>query len=267
MARVASASIARKVNREVVVVIGWGRAILLQVAHPLVAAGVADHSNFRGDAVGYLRRTHHTIAAMLGLTFGSPEEIRRRADRINEIHARVHGTLRHPTARFPAGTTYSAGDPELLRWVHATLVDSQLLTYGLFVGTLAADEKDQYCAEAAGIGPLLGTPNHYLPASVHELRSYLDTMLASDEIEVTPAARHLANALLFPPGGALTGPLLGLGRLVTVGHLPPAIREAYGFEWNSRRERLLARATGVLRRVRALLPPLLRQWPAARASA
>ena len=204
---------------------------------------------------------------MLGLTFGSAEEIQARADRINTIHTRVHGILREPTVHFPAGTPYSATDPELLRWVHATLVESQLRTYQLFVDALTPDEQDQYCAEAAGIAPLLGIPDAFLPTNKTDLDRYLGDMLASGVIEVTETARVLARALLFPPGGALTGPLLWLGRLTTIGLLPPAIRVAYGVEWGERGERRLRRASGVVRRFLRMVPLALREWPAARATA
>ena len=186
--------LARQVNREVVVLLGWGRAILLQLAHPLVAAGVAEHSDFRAGPVSYIRRTRCTVGAMLALTFGSAQEIQAGAARINAIHRRVHGVLREPTRHFPAGTPYTATDPELLRWVHATLVASQLDAYELFVGELKADEKDAYCAEAAGIAPLLAIPERFLPTTAAAVECYLDRMFTSGVIEVTDTARTLGRA-------------------------------------------------------------------------
>ena len=256
--------LARQVNREVVVLLGWGKAILLQLAHPLVAAGVGEHSDFGGGPISYVRRTRRTVGAMLALTFGSEQEIRQRAARINAIHRRVHGVLQEPTGHFPVGMPYTATDPELLRWVHATLVASQLNAYELFVGGLTNDEKDEYCAEAAGIAPLLAIPERFLPADAEALERYLEKMFTSGVIEVTDTARTLGRALLFPPGGALTGPLLGLGRLASIGLLPPAIRAGYGFAWDERSERRLRRAARVIRHVRTVLPALVREWPAAR---
>src|SRR6476469_5070217 len=116
-------SIGRKINREGAVLLGWGRAILMQMAHPLVATGVATFSDFDQGAAGYLRRVHRTVGGMLAITFGTPEEAQRVIDRINGIHDQVHGTLSEALGPFPAGTRYSARDPELLLWVHATLVD------------------------------------------------------------------------------------------------------------------------------------------------
>ena len=167
---------ARRVNREAVVVLGWGRAILLQLAHPLVAAGVGGHSAFDAGALAYVRRMRRTIGAMLSLTFGSESEIRETAGRINAIHRRVRGRLDSAVGGYPAGARYDAADPALLTWVHATLVDSQLRTCALFVGPLTRDDEDRYCAEAAGIGPRLGVPADALPDTRDRLDRYLDRM-------------------------------------------------------------------------------------------
>ena len=258
-----STSVARKINRERVVLLGWGRAILLQFAHPLVAAGVADHSGFRQNLVGYVRRTHSTVGAMLSLTFGADDDVRAVAARINAIHARIHGKLREPTGVFPAGTAYSARDPELLRWVHATLLDSMPLAYERFVGPLAPQEKDRYCTEASAVGPLLSIPEGVLPTTVAELDAYLGEMYASGAIVVTDTARALAAGLLSPPLGVTGRPLVELARLTTIGLLPPAIRSAYGFAWDAGQERAFDGAATLVRSVRTLLPRALREWPAA----
>ena len=96
---------------------------------------------------------------------------------------------------------YSATDPELLRWVHATLVESQLRTYELFVGPLTDDARDQYCAKAAEGAPLLSIHPDFLLTDVVALDRYLDAMYSSPVIEVIASARSLGRALLFPPGG------------------------------------------------------------------
>lgn len=256
----------RRVNAQMVVLLGWGRAILLQIAHPLVAAGVSQHSDYASGVRAYLRRTHGTVGSMLRLTFGTADDVRQTADHINAIHRRVHGQLRESTGRYPAGTWYTATDPELLTWVHATLVESQLLAYELFVAPLAAPARDRYCAEAALVAPLLGIPEGHLPTSVAALASYLQARFADGTVEVTRSARRLADDLLYP-GGALGRPLLGLGRLVTAGLLPPALRAAYGLPWNERRQRRLDRIAAVSRATHRVLPSLAREWPAARRTA
>ena len=244
--------------------LGWGRAILMQLAHPLVAAGVGAHSRFDVGPLDYVERMRRTIGAMLSLTFGSEAEVQRTADRINAIHRRVNGRLEQEVGRYPAGTPYDATDPALLAWVHATLIDSQLLTYGLFVGPLTADEKDHYCAEAAQVGPRLGVPAGGLPGTTAGLERYLKQMEQEQRLAVGEQARNLAAALLAPPGGRWAAPARWLGRLATVGLLPTPIRGRYGFAWDARDERRLRSVAAALRAGRRVMPPVLREWPAAR---
>src|SRR5918911_4259162 len=166
-----------RINGEMLGLLGWGCAILLQMAHPLVAAGVSEHSHFARDALGRLWRLQRTLGAMLKLTFGTHEEVVAVARHIDGIHGRIHGTLGAPTGTLAAGTPYSARDPNLLRWVHATYVDSALRTYELYVGPLSRAEQDRYCAEATAIEPLLNIPTGYLPRDTASLRAYMDDML------------------------------------------------------------------------------------------
>ncbi len=256
--------ISHRVNREAVVVLGWGRAILMQLAHPLVAAGVGAHSGFDAGALAYVGRMRSTVGAMLSLTFGTESEIRKTAGRINAIHRRVRGRLGCAVGGYPAGTAYDATDPALLTWVHATLVDSQLRTYALFVGPLAPDEEDRYCAEASQVGPLLGVAASELPDTKDRLDDYLNRMGREDRLAVGACARRLAEALLAPPGRRWVAPALWLGRLTTVGLLPAFIRDAYGFPWRPEDARRLRSAAAVLRAARRVTPPALREWPAAR---
>jgi len=248
-------SITRQVNREMVVVAGWGRAILLQLAHPAVAAGVHGHSAFRGSLRASLRRLRSTVRAMLAITFGDAEQMIAAAAGINAIHDRVRGGAPVP---------YSAHDPELQRWVHATLLESIPMAYERLVGPLTRADRDRYCAEAAIMEPLLGMPAGCLPRDAAQLDAYLRDMLAGGTLVVTETSRALARAVLFPPHWYLAWPAFRAMQLLTIGSLPPSIREAYGFSWHTGDECALARATALLRLARRLLPPLAREWPVAR---
>jgi uncharacterized protein (DUF2236 family) len=259
--------VSQKINGEIVVVLGWGPAILLQFAHPLVAAGVADHSSFGARPVERLRRFRHTLDAMLALTFGTSQDVEQAARSINAIHDRVSGQLPSAVGPFPSGTAYSAHDPELLRWVHATMLDILPRAYELFVEPLTNQEKDIYCAEGSGVEPLLGIPSGYLPTSMAQLRRYMAEMLASDEITVTPLARMLARAIVSPDFVGAAGPLLSLNRLASIGLLPAKIRTAYGFSWSRRHEAALRLAAAGVRRLLPVMPGMLRRWPAARRTA
>jgi uncharacterized protein (DUF2236 family) len=120
--------VARRINGERLVVLGWSRAILLQLAHPLIAAGVFDHSGFRSSPLAAIQRLHHTTQAMLAISFGDDRRRGAAIEGIRRIHTRVNGTLPDTVGPFPAGTPYSAEDPALLLWVHATLIESVLVT-------------------------------------------------------------------------------------------------------------------------------------------
>jgi uncharacterized protein (DUF2236 family) len=259
-------SIAWKMHSEIALLLGWGRAILLQFAHPLVACGVAEHSDFLPNRGERWRRLRRTLDAMLAMTFGTADDAARVVRAINAVHDQVHGRLPEAAGPFAAGAAYSARDPTLLRWVHATLLDSFLLTYELYVGALTPEERDRYCADASGIESLLEMPTNYLPRSVAELEDYMTRMLASGEICVTDTARALARELVAPPVPRAARPLVWLARLPTIGLLPPSIRDAYGFSWDPRREAALRVSTELVRRVLPLTPSIVRYWPVARAA-
>lgn len=245
-------SITWTVNREIVAVAGWGRAILLQLAHPAVAAGVEHHSAFRGSLRAGVSRLRATVGGMLDITFADTDRMIAMAARINTVHDRVRG----------AG--YSAHDPDLQRWVHATLIDSILLTHEHLVGPLSVEERDQYCAEAAIMEPLMGMPAGWLPAASASLDAYMRAMLAGGQLVVTDRSRALARAVLYPPRWRVVWPAFRAVQVLTIGWLPPVIREAYGVAWTPRDGRALQRWMTMVRAGRRMLPPPLREWPMAR---
>jgi uncharacterized protein (DUF2236 family) len=256
--------ISKRINAERLVLLGWSRAILLQMAHPLVAAGVAEHSTFRGGPLAAAVRLRHTVGAMLRLAFGDQAAADGTIAGIRAIHRRVHGHLRHTTGRFPAGHPYSAEDPALLLWVHATLVESVALTYDLVVAPVSEAERDRYCEEAAGVAIALGARVDEVPRTWRSLRAYMDRMHASGALAVGADARVIAHAILHPPLRVFTAPLGWLNRLVTVGLLPDAIRAQYGLSWSGRRRWQLGVVVSVLRAVRRALPIGWAWWPEAR---
>ncbi|MGH2562489.1 MAG: oxygenase MpaB family protein, partial [Thermomicrobiales bacterium] len=144
--------------------------------------------------------------------------------------------------------------PDLLLWVHAVTVDSMLRAHEHFIGPLAREEMDRYCAEMARIGLMLGIPETGVPTSVDDLRGYLDQTMANGAIAVTSTARTLATELLGARAPTGTGALRPLVRLAAIGLLPPAVRDGYGFAWDARHEAALMCSAAFLRRARPLLP-------------
>lgn len=257
--------IAERLNAERVVLLGWSRAILLQLAHPLVAAGVAEHSTFRDGGVTAALRLHQTVRAMLSLTFGSDAQRSATLAHINAIHQRVNGVLARTVGPFAAGTRYSAEDPKLLLWVHATLLESIPIVYEMLIAPLSAAERDQYCREAGPIVRALGASDG-VPESWAQVRAYMDGVYASGQVAVGSEARAIADAVLAPPLAWMLGPIPRINRLFTVGLLPPAIRDQYEFEWSDADARALARWTRVIGKMRSALPDRLALWPEARAT-
>ena len=258
------ALISRRINAERLVLFGWSRAILMQLAHPLLAAGVAEHSTFRAGPFIAARRLHGTVRAMLALTFGSDRRQIETIDAIRAIHRRVNGRLRAPVGTFAAGTPYSAEDPDLVLWVHATLLESIPAVYEMLVGPLSAEERDVYCEEVFGVAVALGADPARVPRTMGEMRTYLDGMLTSGVLAVGGDAQALADAVLAPPLRFLTGPIARANRTIAVGLLPNEIRAAYGFTWSIDDARRFERNVKIIRGVRRVLPPFAALWPEAR---
>jgi uncharacterized protein (DUF2236 family) len=209
--------------------LGGGPAVLLQVAHPLVAAGVSEHSDYRRDL---WRRLLHTLRALCLIAYGTRAEAERAGEAVQQAHARIHGVTRTQLGRFPAGTPYSASDPELMLWVHATLVEMSLAVYGRFVRPLSAEEAKRYYREMALVAELFGVPAGTVPPTLREFHRYLADELAGDTIAVTEPARQVASVIL---GAALPAPmrlLVPAHRLATAGLLPQRLREEYGLRWS-----------------------------------
>lgn len=257
--------VSHRINAERLMLVGWSRAILLQLAHPLIAAGVAEHSTFRGNPLATAARLHHTVRAMLALTFGDAAARESALEGIRTIHRRVHGRLPVAAGRFPAGTPYSAEDSDLLVWVHVTLLESILLVYDAIVAPLSNDERDRYCMEASSVPIALGARESDVPRSWAAVRSCLDATYAGGTIAASDQARALAAAVLAPPMARAIWPLTWANRVLTVGLLPDEIRQQYGFAWSPSSERAQRRLLRTLAWLQAVSPARLTQWPDARA--
>jgi uncharacterized protein (DUF2236 family) len=259
--------ISRQVNAERLVLLGWSRAILLQAAHPLIAAGIADHSQFRASGRAAIGRLRATVRAMLALAFGDPASHARSIEIIRHVHRRINGTLRVPTGVFPAGARYSAEDPALVLWVHATQVESVLVVYELLFGELTPADRDAYCLEVSEVAIELGAHEGDVPMSWSALRAYLDREYSSGRIAVGPDARTVSDALLFPPPTAVPFPLDWINRVMTIGLLPAAVRDQYRYGWSDARQRQFARVLSAMRGLHRISPRAVVWWPEARRDA
>jgi uncharacterized protein (DUF2236 family) len=223
-------SVIRRVgNSPLVPMFGGGSSVLLQVAHPLVAAGVVYHSDYHEDL---WRRLLRTLQALYLIVYGSKQEARYAGEAVQAVHANVRGTTRERLGAFPAGTRYDAADPKLMLWVHATLVESSLAAYGRFVERLTPDEEETYYREMALVGDVFGLARDRIPATLADFREYLQARLDAPEICVTTPAREVAAVVLEARLPAPLRLLAPAHRLATAALLPARIRSEYGLSWS-----------------------------------
>jgi uncharacterized protein (DUF2236 family) len=233
-------SVIRRIgNTPVTPFLGGGTAVLLQVAHPLVAAGVAEHSSYDKDI---WRRLIRTLRALYLITYGSKVEADLAAESVRAAHARVNGTTTEQLGIFPPGTAYSADDPDLMLWVHATLVHASLCAYQRFERKLSRTDEDRYYREMAIVAELFGTPAEVIPATLADHREYFAGQIDGSTITVTGPAREIARAIYRSP---LRGPMRMITpahRLATTAQLPPRLRREYDLQLAPLHGTLLAAA-------------------------
>jgi uncharacterized protein (DUF2236 family) len=243
-----------------------GYALVLQVSHPTVGAGVAEHSSYRQDPWGRLFRT---LDFTNSLIYAEPPVAAATARRMRSLHARIKGVKAD-------GSRYHALEPEAYAWVHATLFEAIASAHARFGGQLGQDQEEQFWVEWRRLGRLLGIRDRDLPATHAGFRGYFNAMLTGvlednesvhgvieslGEFASPPLPRYLLPAWRL--GGLPAGIVL---RLATVGMLPPMLRERFGLGWTLGQELELraleaaSRAGAVMmpRPLRALGPSYLR---------
>jgi len=261
-------SILRRIHRERAVALAGPRALLMQAAHPLAVSGLLAHSSALDSPYERLARTAETMST---IGFGSREDADRVTRAVRAMHMRVRGGLGVPAGPYPAGTPYRADEPELLLWVLFTLVDSALVMYRNYVGSLSREAEAAYWEDFKLVGRLFGLRSRDLPETLDDLDSYRARMLEGDELFVTDWARERAREIVLqPPVPWVARPLLETVNFVVVTLLPDRIRRQYGFSPLPPAIVRKAMVAGGARYVRAavvpLLPARLRLVPEARAA-
>ncbi len=218
-------------NREAFLLLGAGpRALLLQLAHPLVAEGVDQHSNVRDDPWG---RLDGTLRSYLRIVYGTTDGATREIARLNSLHRSVAGPVRDAVAHEITGAeAYRARDPELSLWVHATLIESTMAAYDAWYEPLPRERRAAFYLETLPIGRGFGIPDGLLPADLDAFDGYWGAMLAPDgPIHVTPTARSLIVTILHPPVGPVPPVLYDWLLWPALELLPGRVREEYGIPW------------------------------------
>ena len=246
-------SLTWRVDREAAIFLGAGRALLLQLAHPWVAAAISEHSRTFADPVG---RFHRTFNITFTMVFGTLDQALAASRRLHRRHAAVTGILPQAAGRFEAGSAYSANEVSALRWVHATLVETALQTHDLVLPVLTNSEREQYWAEAKLYAALFGIRPADLPADWTSFAAYTEAMAQSDNLAVSPAARDIAEQIFSGRATGLRVPRWY--RALTAHLLPKRLACEFGFEFGEREQRSADRALAWIRRVYPRLPLRLR---------
>jgi uncharacterized protein (DUF2236 family) len=246
------ASITWKINREAALFLGAGRAALLQLAHPWVAAALTQHSSLLGDPVARFQNTFRVVFTMV---FGSLHQALEAARHLHKLHTHIQGELTEPVGGWPRGSHYEANEMAALRWVYATLVESAVLAYEC-VGHLPDAEREQYYQESKTMAALFGIPSEELPDSWDAFMEYNQEMAGAGALGVSEASRAMANALLSGAGSRIRPPRWY--RALTVEWLPGRIRDDFRLQLLIPDERAAARARRWLPRLWRMLPSFLR---------
>ncbi|HZN14039.1 MAG TPA: oxygenase MpaB family protein [Acidimicrobiales bacterium] len=241
-------SVIRRVNAEPAILFGAGRALLLQLAHPSVAQGVDDHSDFQHNP---FKRLQGTLEATYAVVFGDEALAAGVGRRIRWIHDHV------------TGPSYQANDPANLLWVHATLFDTALSCYERLVAPLSARDRETYYEEMTQVAAVFGCPRDAQPADLTAFERYFDEQVAT--LEVTDVGRALARDIVRPTLPLQLhwplAPALGLHRRAAIGLTPAPLREKFEFAWTAADQRRLDRVMRAARATFLVTPRVARVAP------
>ncbi len=246
-------SITWQVDREAAIFLGAGRALLLQLAHPWVAAAIEQHSHTFADPIG---RFHRTFSVVFSMVFGSLDQSLSAAGNSHRRHAEIKGRLPSAAGPFPAGSCYCANAVPALRWVHATLIETALLAYELVLPPLTPEQRERYYSESWLFAALFGIRDECLPPDWAAFSAYTAATVQSDTLIVTDQARIMARRLIT--GADTWLPVPASYQALTVALLPPRIREGFGFPYRAAEERTVQQLIAGIRRVYPVLPTRLR---------
>jgi uncharacterized protein (DUF2236 family) len=246
-------SVIWRIDREAAIFLGAGRALLLQLAHPWVAAGIAQHSRSLADPIG---RFHRTFSIVFTMVFGTTGQALAAAHRLHRRHTAISGTMGENVGAFAAGSPYCANDVAALRWVHATLTETALLIYQLVNPPLSARDRERYYADARLFAALFGIPQSALPQSWTDFAGYVDDMFSSDTLAVGSAARSIAVELFSGAGTRLRAPFWY--RALTASLLPPRLGDAFELPYGPSEQRSVERVLTAVRHAHPWVPARLR---------
>ncbi|MGH7667686.1 MAG: oxygenase MpaB family protein [Candidatus Dormibacteria bacterium] len=251
-------SVTWRVMREPLLILGAARALLMQSSHPLVAQGALDHSDFANDPIGRFQRTAGWVTTV---TYGTTAEAQAASREVNRVHRKVTGSVpaANATSAWVPGSAYRAQDHDLIRWVHASLIDAMLTTYRTVVGPLAPAKGDEFVREWEAVAQLMGLAPGSTWSTETQMRAWIGGQLGSGVALPGPGSRAVSRVILAPGAEGLV--LAKLTSLITTGMLPGAVRERLGLRWSLPQQTAFLALTRGLRASRPALPRSLRVSP------
>jgi uncharacterized protein (DUF2236 family) len=246
-------SILRQVHEQRAVGLLYGqRALAIGAIAPLNFVGTITHTRFPEQP---FKRLAHTGKAFETIFFGSRQEADEVLSWVARMHERVEGVLPTDQGLTPAGTAYSAFDPEEMLWTIAVIADSAQHFHELLIGRLSGIERERLWAEYIHFGELFGMPRNVAPQSYAEFRSYYEERLSSPHAHLSLEARIVGSAIMFEiPVPAFDQIAMQVHNLVMLGSLPPRIRKMYGLRWSPAHAAAYGAAVTAVRAARPLAP-------------
>jgi uncharacterized protein (DUF2236 family) len=246
-------SLSWRINRESALFLGAGRAALLQLAHPWVAAALAQHSTLLSDPI---KRFHGTFRVVFTMVFGSLDQALTAARLLHTLHTRIRGELPEDVAGWQRGARYEANEIAALRWVYSTLVESAVLAYECAVAPLTPVDREKYYEESRTLAALFGIPAEALPECWDSFAAYNEQMHASDALGVSATAQTMAKSLLAGAGSWIKPPFWY--RALTTEWLPVRFRAEFGLDFGAREQQAAAHARRRFRAIYKGLPRVVR---------
>jgi uncharacterized protein (DUF2236 family) len=252
-------SVLRMVHEEKAVGLMYGqRALCIGAIKPLNYVGTSTHTH---NKLRPFRRLSHTGEMFEGVFFGTRPEADRVLAMVQRMHERVNGALPEDAGpSYPAGTPYSAFDPELMLWTVAVTADSALWFYERLVRRLSDSERERLWQDYLRFGELFGMPRESVPASYVAFRAWYAEQLAGEDLHLTEEARYMGYASAFEiPMPTSRQPGKRVHDIVMLGSLPPRVRELYGLRYTPAHAAACAAAIASGRLARTFLPAPLKR--------
>jgi uncharacterized protein (DUF2236 family) len=246
-------SVSWRINCESALFLGAGRAALLQLAHPWVAAALDQHSSLLAKPIA---RFHNTFRVVFTMIFGTADQAFHAARSLHKLHTRISGEVPESVAGYTKGARYEALQLPALLWVYATLIESAVIAYECVLAPLSSEERERYYAESKVMAGLFGLPVTALPEHWSGFKGYVSEMFESQALGVSERARYVGQRIMTGAGSWIHIPRWY--QALTAEWLPERFREAFALRFGPEEQASARRTHRWLPRIYRRLPDAMR---------